>query len=842
MSVNIRPYIIINGKSSNEITGLMITSLPPITKPQMRVSAEEIDGRDGDIVTELGYSAYDKPIEIALVGNYDVDEVISYFNQSGIITFSNEPEKYYKFAQYDGIDYEKLIKYKTAKVNFHVQPYKYSTESNDAVFYSPTNVTVTNAGNTNSRPSLAIQGSGDVEIAVNGSQALQIDLGDAKQAIIIDSDEMNAYGTKSNIKELITEINPVQDLNGYDHAWIGGAGKNKLNNDGYFPKNASISNTYYYDFSTVQHNVPEITLQADTTYTLSLDVNTNVTPFNFSVGCGTGGYSADIKALSGFSNGRISITFTPTSAQLENGNILAFRAPRYSSLTSATFTVSNVQLELGSSATSFEPYENICDISGWNGCDITRTGKNLCNPLSLENLYSNYDYTEAGYRCRKIQLAPNTTYTVSFTASSAQSSPIILMNNQTGVNASGYFDLRKASDTKTYTTDETGCLYIGLYPNVSDAVANARLSDCSIQIEQASQATTFEKYVGSKYQSFFEGLMAGKYGFVDLGSLEWSYITSGAVNRFQAPLTISGSGCGDNAQVAKMICSGFGVSSWSNVTNLSSYNKYIAEVSGGGYVAIQDSNFTDAEAFTEAVSGIYLIYELATPTTPSITQEDISNLVADFNADLVCVVFGQEVYGGSLNVTTGLMTITMAIKNETWGNLRNNTVLGTTERRLLSLPLGASMIDTKSLCNVTSWMLDYYSDTPHFYVQDRNMVLCLPVGTDSNLEIEVIYTLANPVEIQLTAQDVMTLIGKNNIMSNTGAISELIYNHAGADVTTSGDIVSFDVDASDLKDNILKNRIVTGNYDNLRLKAGANQLGITGDVDVIVLSNFSRWL
>ena len=98
--------------------------------------------------------------------------------------------------------------------------------------------------------------------------------------------------------------------------------------------------------------------------------------------------------------------------------------------------------------------------------------------MSLENLYSNYDYAEAGYRCRKIQLAPNTTYTVSFTAPDAQSSPIILMNNQTAVNATGYFDLRKANDIKTYTTDETGCLYIGLYPNVSDDVANARLADC----------------------------------------------------------------------------------------------------------------------------------------------------------------------------------------------------------------------------------------------------------------------------------------------------------------------------------------------------------------------------
>ena len=47
MAWNTRPYVIINGQNSMEINGLMISNLPPISKPMMRVSAEEIDGRDG---------------------------------------------------------------------------------------------------------------------------------------------------------------------------------------------------------------------------------------------------------------------------------------------------------------------------------------------------------------------------------------------------------------------------------------------------------------------------------------------------------------------------------------------------------------------------------------------------------------------------------------------------------------------------------------------------------------------------------------------------------------------------------------------------------------------------
>ena len=58
--------IILNGKSSNELQGLIIQSLPPISKSQIRTQIEEIDGRDGDIVTKLGYSSYDKSFDIGL--------------------------------------------------------------------------------------------------------------------------------------------------------------------------------------------------------------------------------------------------------------------------------------------------------------------------------------------------------------------------------------------------------------------------------------------------------------------------------------------------------------------------------------------------------------------------------------------------------------------------------------------------------------------------------------------------------------------------------------------------------------------------------------------------------
>jgi len=122
-------YVIINGESSLDIEGLAIESLPAISKPLMRSKREEIDGRNGDIITQLGFSAYDKTLKIGLWGNYDIDEIISYFNQDGIITFSNEPDMYYNFTILNRIDFiNQLEAFRKATITIHCQPFKYKEE------------------------------------------------------------------------------------------------------------------------------------------------------------------------------------------------------------------------------------------------------------------------------------------------------------------------------------------------------------------------------------------------------------------------------------------------------------------------------------------------------------------------------------------------------------------------------------------------------------------------------------------------------------------------------------------------------------------------------------------
>lgn len=118
-------YIELNGEKSTDIKGLIIQSLPPISKPKMRTSTETIDGRDGDIVTRLGYAAYNKEVSVGLHGDFDIDDAIAFFDSDGEVVFGNEPDKYYRYQIIDQIDFERLIRFRTAKVKMHVQPFKY---------------------------------------------------------------------------------------------------------------------------------------------------------------------------------------------------------------------------------------------------------------------------------------------------------------------------------------------------------------------------------------------------------------------------------------------------------------------------------------------------------------------------------------------------------------------------------------------------------------------------------------------------------------------------------------------------------------------------------------------
>lgn len=117
--------IIWKGVPSTNIDGLLICELPTITKPPLRVKETAIDGRDGSIIEDLGYSTYDKHITIGLHGGFNIDKVIKYFSGEGEIIFSNEPDKVYTAKIINQVDYNRLLRFRQAVVSFRVQPFKH---------------------------------------------------------------------------------------------------------------------------------------------------------------------------------------------------------------------------------------------------------------------------------------------------------------------------------------------------------------------------------------------------------------------------------------------------------------------------------------------------------------------------------------------------------------------------------------------------------------------------------------------------------------------------------------------------------------------------------------------
>lgn len=187
-----RPWVLVNDRPSYGVAGLIITSLPPISKPAVRYNSEEIDGRDGDIVTTLGYQAYDKTVGIGLHGGFDIDKVVEFFVTSGTVTFSSEPDKIYRFQQLDAIDFARLVRFRTADVKLHVQPYKLSRLQRPKTFAGgEAQAEIVNAGNVTAAPKLTLVASGDISLSLDGSRILTVTK-DGEYTLVIDVENLEA--------------------------------------------------------------------------------------------------------------------------------------------------------------------------------------------------------------------------------------------------------------------------------------------------------------------------------------------------------------------------------------------------------------------------------------------------------------------------------------------------------------------------------------------------------------------------------------------------------------------------------------------------------------------------
>lgn len=213
-------YIIWNNKDSRDIKGLIISELPPITKPKMRAKETVIDGVDGSIIEELGYESYDKSIAVSLKVGADIDAIDEYFSGSGVIVFSNEPNRYYKATIFSSIDYVRLLRFRVATVTFRVQPFKYDLLETE-IYETSENVIIENIGNYTAKPLITITGSGTINLILNGNTICQYTFPEGDNTVVLDSEKQDAYlGSILKNRNMVGEF-PVFNKGNNTLSWTG---------------------------------------------------------------------------------------------------------------------------------------------------------------------------------------------------------------------------------------------------------------------------------------------------------------------------------------------------------------------------------------------------------------------------------------------------------------------------------------------------------------------------------------------------------------------------------------------------------------------------------------------
>ena len=139
-------------------------------------------------------------------------------------------------------------------------------------------------------------------------------------------------------------------------------------------------------------------------------------------------------------------------------------------------------------------------------------------------------------------------------------------------------------------------------------------------------------YDGDSYAP--DGTVTRKYGIVDLGTLTWTYSTAAGgvfVTKDALPNVKMATA---QAIPANAVCGKYEIV---NYSVLSTNDKTLCIIHSSsvaaGKVYIKDSSYSDSATFKAAMSGVYLVYELATPTTES---------AEPFQETQVCNDFGTE--------------------------------------------------------------------------------------------------------------------------------------------------------------------------------------------------------
>ena len=480
--------------------------------------------------------------------------------------------------------------------------------------------------------------------------------------------------------KLKVDLEPIQDLHGYDAPWVGGAGKNKwsLNNSYDSTGGATIiananfalpSGTYTMSFGGTLAGAMAVTFRkADLT---------NITQISFSSANKVGD--------------RYIKTFT-VSDDVEKINIYV----------NNTASINDIQIESGSSATTYSPYENICPISGHTEVDVEKTGKNLLSKLGSGTLTNggltfersgdgsvniSGTSTTAYPQCAILRTNPanqkilpiGTTVTLNCTAENVPSGArvyAIYYERETPTTYTNAYSHSTINGPVTFTT-ETEYAYIIIVAQNTGITHSGTVAN--IQVELGSQATSYEPYntdsttyntplgqtVYGGTLDVVSGLLTVTHGYKTFNGTEswtwdsgnglgWSIVTNGVITD---GTTQHNKYTQNNLFVDK---------SWAGRTEA---DGTVGMYYGQSRIYLKYSQFTSASDIQTFLSNnnMQVVYPLATPQTYQLTPQQIQTLVGQNNVwseQGQVVVKIAETYKDVLSLTQMPLTVKLAGVND----------------------------------------------------------------------------------------------------------------------------------------------------------------------------------
>lgn len=251
-------------------------------------------------------------------------------------------------------------------------------------------------------------------------------------------------------------------------------------------------------------------------------------------------------------------------------------------------------------------------------------GKNLVEESFTGNIGgTGAIWEDTSYSMHVARIIQGKTYTI--TTDDGAGAVYGFYTDKPQIGSTSYDSVRVVSNNKTFTAPING--YIAFRSNLGYSTP---------QCELGNTATTYEPYHATPYtfpsqtlRGLFtlvdgelkasgdvyreDGVVTRKYGIVDLGTLNWSYESTNQI-------LYCASDIGEKRTNGRtVVCS-----KYTSVPNVSggasmTMDKTICVVNDGSgsvhRIYVKDTAYTSGSAFKTAMNGVYLVYELATPTT-----------------------------------------------------------------------------------------------------------------------------------------------------------------------------------------------------------------------------------